>query len=588
MKKKRTLRSKLAGAFLIVAIACSFASFLQTAQGMSNSRGYAAAIEDYGFSQGQIAHAMLALTDNRISLYNMINGNISENEQTLITSRAAYYEFADKVSASVSKESELEILNRLNVAEENYFAAVDKWANALKNTDKRESLRSSLSAEVDQRYEELHHTLEDMLNVKVELGLVRANDLHRMAKVSMLASGVFLLLGYALTALFSAQLAESVVGPVNKLVNASRQLSSGDLNVDLKIGTRDELAMLGEEFNNMSVGFGTIIGDINNNLARMSEGDLTVQSEVPELYVGHFRTLLESQTKLADNLNNTLLRINQASDRVAYGSDQVANGSQALSQGATEQAAAVQQLAETLDRINEQVQQSGVHARQASKSTEDAGRLMGECSDQMTNMMEAMDEISRTSEEIGKIIKTIEDIAFQTNILALNAAVEAARAGAAGKGFAVVADEVRSLAAKSAEAAKNTTGLIESTVQAVNHGMRVANETAKSLDNVVEKASHVMAKIDDIAKVSEEQASAIQQINTGIDQIAAVVQNNSATAEESATASEQLSGQAATVKKMVDQFKLQKKDKAEKRVAAPEYTAPVEVDSFMPSFGDKY
>ncbi len=228
MKKTRTLRSKLAGAFLVVAIACSFASFLQTAQSMSSNRGYADVIENYGFSQGQIAHAMLALTDNRISLFNMINGKISDNEQTLISSRATYTECMDKVSASVSKDSELAILARVDAAEEAYFAAVDKWANALKNADKRESLRSSLSAEVDQRYDELHDTLEEMLDVKVELGNISADSLHSEAKGAMLVSGLFLLLGYVMTFLFTSKLAKSVVDPVNKLVKASRQLCGGD------------------------------------------------------------------------------------------------------------------------------------------------------------------------------------------------------------------------------------------------------------------------------------------------------------------------------------------------------------------------
>ena len=258
------------------------------------------------------------------------------------------------------------------------------------------------------------------------------------------------------------------------------------------------------------------------------------------------------------NLSNTLTQVQQISEQVAEGSDQVSSGAQNLSEASAEQASSVEELAATITEISENIKRTADNAKEASEKVYSAQDALTVSNDQMQEMIQAMSVISHKSEDIGKIIKTIEDIAFQTNILALNAAVEAARAGEAGRGFAVVADEVRNLASKSAEAAKNTTGLIEGTIEAVNNGTDIANRTAQALVETVESAGTVVTYVDDISTSAAEQAESIFQVRQGVDQIAGIVQTNSATAEESAAASEELSAQAQTLKNLVEVFNLRK------------------------------
>ncbi|HWP50188.1 MAG TPA: methyl-accepting chemotaxis protein [Clostridia bacterium] len=382
-----------------------------------------------------------------------------------------------------------------------------------------------------------------------------AMDFIKGTIISALVTLGLLVISLVASVIIASKVSKRIADPVMLCANRLASLAEGDLQAEVPVVmARDETSKLAAATERITLTQRAIIADIRRVLGAMADGDLTLGTETD--FPGDLAQIKEAMASIMASLNQTLLQINIASSEVAGGSEQVSAGSQALSQGATEQAAAIDQLSATVESISAQIKESAQNAREAGQLSEQSGRGVYQSNEQMAHMIAAMNEIAGASNEINKIIKTIDDIAFQTNILALNAAVEAARAGKAGKGFAVVADEVRNLAAKSATAAKNTTALIESAITAVEKGTGIADQTAKSLSKVVEQAASANKRVQAIATASEHQAAQVAQITQGIEQISVVIQTNSATAQQSAAASEELSGQAQLLKNLVGGFKL--------------------------------
>ena len=383
-----------------------------------------------------------------------------------------------------------------------------------------------------------------------------ADFLSSVATVSLIIFVCIIAIGFF--ALYVAnRLGKKIGAPMSLCTEIINGIGTGDFSKEAPVVNRkDETRLLAEATGKAVHELKEIVYDVTRVLEAVADGDLTVDvDEKAEMYVGDYKAIYESLTSIKTSLQATMEQIDIAAEQVTSGSEQVSIGASNLSEGSTSQASSVAQLASNIRTIADLINANADDAANASGMTNKAGQAMGDANVSMESLVTAMNEIADLSEEIKKINKTIEDIAFQTNILALNAAVEAARAGAAGKGFAVVADEVRNLAGKSQEAAKSTTELIENTVLAIQKGNELVSDVANKMTDVAASAGAVAQINGKISEESKNTAISINEITVGIDQISNIVQTNSATSQQSAAAAEELAGQANTLKNLIEAFK---------------------------------
>lgn len=427
------------------------------------------------------------------------------------------------------------------------------------------------TGKTDEAYEVMKSSyipvLNQMADLLQQIADVAAHNAQDMVKEGEYAQAsaitvIMIIMTFSIVsaALLGIYISNSIRKPVKEIEDAAQQLANGQLDgVCVSYTSRDELGKMSDSIRDLISYQKTIIEDISDILGDMSEGNFKVQSNVNEYYMGHYDRILVSMWGLRDKLSDTLWRISQSARQVANGSEQVSSRAQILAIGAEEQADSIEKLAIAVNEISEQVRVTKENADKARNQTDRAGAQVSESNQQMQEMISAMNIISERSDEIYKIVKTIQDIAFETNLLALNASVEAARVGELGTGFAVIAREIRSLADKTAMASKNTTALIKESVAAVKNGEKVAHTAADSLLQVIECTKQVIFMVDRIASATENQHKSISNITAEVRQVSDVVQNNASISEELAAASEELSTQTQMLDHMIGQFQLYEK-----------------------------
>ena len=539
--KNMKIGARLIVGFSLVALITGFVGMFGVYNLNSTNDKYSKLYTNYGIPLGSIAKASIQYQHIRVELRNIVLANTNEKREEIAKKiennnnemQNELLKFKDSLQTKEEKlayENLQKALVEYKPAEEQIVKAATignlKEANTILEADASAKLVTNVMQYID-----------ELFKLKDDNGKGLSQDYTTQAqRMIVLVIGI-VVMGILIAMSLGIIISRMISKPVIAMVGVAQKVAEGDLRVEIDYESKDEVGILANAFR-----------------------------------------------KMTTNLNEVMYNISVAAEQVSAGSTQLSDSSMALSQGATEQASSISELSASIEEIASQTKVNADNAKEANRITEATKLSATEGNDQMKEMLKAMADINEASMNISKIIKVIDDIAFQTNILALNAAVEAARAGQHGKGFAVVAEEVRNLAARSSNAAKETTAMIEGSIKKSEGGTKIANETALALNSIVDKIASVADLIGNIDIASNEQAAGIEQINQGILQVTSVVQTNSATSEESAAASEELASQAILLEDQVAKFKIQKMDKS---ILYSEYDRPQQREVVTSNSKDK-
>lgn len=443
---------------------------------------------------------------------------------------------------------------------EEYAAALSEWGN-VGYSIMEEVQNGNKEQAVNEIFDDCVPALNNLVQIAIKLDDITDEVKAQAARTTYIFTFagivciiVCLAFAWMLTGKTSKRVLETILEPLRAVEDVAKELTEGNLHSTLEYHSEDEIGRLAHSMRKSIRILGSYVDDIGRAMKLFAEGNFDVQPEVE--WKGDFVGILDSFMMFEKSIADTIKGIQNVSNEVSSAAEQVASSSNDLADGATNQAAVVEELTATVAGVSEQVERNSQSAKEISARVDKLGNAILESNGKMHEMVDSMNEISDASKEIDKIIATINEIASQTNLLALNASIEAARAGEAGRGFAVVANQVNVLADQSAQAAKESSALIESSVRAVEKGMVIAGQTATQLEAVADSSKMITEEVTNIAETLETQTSEIQQINEGIEQINDVVQTNSATAEECAASSEEMSSEAENLREMIRKFKI--------------------------------